>query len=506
MVFVNAKEQTENSPFMLEVAIQDSGIGIVKEQQEQLFQAFRQADASISRHYGGTGLGLVITRKLVQQMGGDIQLESIPGKGSTFTFTIECEVADIALGDPLPLEQLSQQTLFMYEPMSATRLSLEHLAKRLGFHLVSFDTSANMLSELSHLQGNKPNVLLGTTAQQSTQELLEEVQRFSQLTDNLLVSVIAHDSESIRQLIYAGATHCLVKPLQYRKLAAQLVDRTPLQESQLPLLDPHPMPSHYPIRVLAVDDNPANLKLITTILTPRVTAIDCAQSGQQALEQLQDNHYDLILMDIQMPGMDGIQTTAAIRERYPEFSTPIVAVTAHASTGDRQRLLDENLDDYLSKPVDEDELIAVIHRCCPTVMGSIHQPVEHLPAQPQAQVASSNDGYDWHLALKRSANKPDLAKEMLQMLKASAKDLPSEIEKALSGQMDEAQLRQVIHKFHGGVAYSGAKALEKLTEQLESALIHGQSITDLEPELLELIDACQTLAQISETPPTAASN
>lgn len=507
VIYVRAQRQVANMPFMLEVAIQDSGIGIAQEQQEQLFQAFRQADASISRHYGGTGLGLVITRKLVQQMGGDIQLESTPGQGSTFTFTIECEVADIALGDPLPMEKLSQQTLFIYEPMPATRLSIEHMAQRLGFRLVSFDSSSVMLSELSHVRGNKPNVLLGMTAEQSAQELLEEVQRFSQLTDNLLISVVAHDSESIRQLIYAGATHCLVKPLQYRKLAAQLVDHTPLKESQLPLLDPHPMPSHYPIRVLAVDDNPANLKLIATILAQRVTAVDCCQSGQQALEQLQQNHYDLILMDIQMPGMDGIQTTAAIRKHYPDFSTPIVAVTAHASTGDRQRLLNEKLDDYLSKPIDEDELIAVIHRCCPTVIGSIHQPIKHIsPLKTETiKPIPSNDGYDWELALKRSAHKPDLAKEMLQMLKTSAQELPREIEKALNEQMDETQLRQVIHKFHGGVAYSGAKELEKLTEQLEAALLHGQSIADIEPELLELIDACQALAKISETPPPIAN-
>ncbi|MFM2485760.1 two-component sensor histidine kinase BarA [Celerinatantimonas yamalensis] len=506
IVHISTQHQGLSSEkFQLHVSIHDSGIGIVQEQQEQLFQAFRQADASISRHYGGTGLGLVITRKLVQQMGGDITLDSTPGEGSTFSFTIECDIADIALGDPLPLEILAQQSVYLFEPMPATCQSLNHLAKRLKFNLISFDSLEDMLQALQTSRCSNSSVILGASIEQPSQLLIEQVAQVTQYTDNLLVGVVDHDSQSIRQLLHAGATHCLVKPLQYRKLAAQLIDHTPLKESQLPLLAANPIMSHYPIRVLAVDDNPANLKLLSTMLSARVTQVDSCNSGEQALQMVGEHHYDLILMDIQMPGMDGIRTSAVIRQTYRDFTTPIVAVTAHASAADRRRLLGEQMDDYLSKPIDEDDLLEVIHRCCPTLINKVPAMLS-LTAPPSSEsdnliVVSDEPIYDWQLALMRAAKNQTLAEEMLSMLQDTLELTQIQVQQALDGELDESQLRAVIHKLHGGCAYTGAVAIQRLAALIETQLTEQQRAEQLEPELLELLDGIEQLKNYDRAPP-----
>lgn len=495
-VHLNAQKNDSNQ-LHLKVEIRDTGIGIASEQQQKLFQAFRQADASISRQYGGTGLGLVITRKLIQQMGGDIGLESTQGQGSNFYFTITADIAKIALGDPLPLEKLRHQSLYIFEPMSASRQALEHLAQRLGITFYSFESYQALLDTLHACTTPVPNVLLGASLSDPLHPLMEQIRECSALTHNLLVTIFSQELSLIRQLLQAGATHCLVKPLQYRKLAAQLIDRTPLKESQLPLLENNVPARTYPIKILAIDDNPANLKLIRSILKGRVNRVDCCDSGQKALERIGNEHYDLLLMDIQMPGMDGVQTTKAIRQHYPNFVTPIVAVTAHASMDERKRLLHEQLDDYLSKPIDEEELIAVIQRCCPSVLDKHVANGEFIPSHhtPETRLPASSIApfYDPQVALQRAGNRPELAQEMLKMLKDSIPDLQHQLEQALAEQIAPADLRQIIHKFHGGCAYTGAAHLQQLANQIETALIAGSSVVELHPELLELNDELERL-------------
>ncbi|MFM2480223.1 two-component sensor histidine kinase BarA [Celerinatantimonas sp. YJH-8] len=501
-VHLSAHPDSQDRQLILQISIKDTGIGIPKDQQKILFQAFRQADTSISRQYGGTGLGLVITRRLIQQMGGDITLESEPGQGSVFSFTITCEIADLTLGDPLPLDAIAHQTLYLFEPMEKTRQSLENIFRRWPLQLVSFDSFQALKTTLQ--QQNNPHsisVLLGATFQQSQEELQQQVQEVAPLTHNLLIAVLSHDPQFVTALLQSGATHCLVKPIQYRKLAEQLSNQTQQAE---PELSERARPDCHQLNVLAVDDNPANLKLITTMLYDLVTGVDGCMSGTEALEKIAQHHYDLIFMDIQMPGMDGISTSAAIKQSYPDFKAPIVAVTAHASPGDKERLLKEGLDDYMSKPIDETELVKVIERCCPDAIkiSSKNRPKLSPEAIKLAEkVFTSSPVYNWNLALERSGKRQALAEEMLKMLKDSLPGTRQKIEQALAGKLPADDLEKVIHKFHGGCAYTGAKQLQTVAKQIETALRQGQNCTDVEPELLELLDEMHQLEMFDSTPP-----
>lgn len=507
-VGLSAHPDSDDEKLVLQVEIQDTGIGIPQEQQQKLFQAFKQADASISRQYGGTGLGLVITRKLVQQMGGDITLESVPGEGSVFSFTISCEIADFALGDPLPLERLEDQTLYLFEPMRKTRQSLENICHRWPLQLYSFDSFEGLNEALKQRDPNQHNnVLLGTTYEQSVTQLQQQVAQIAPLTDNLLVALLNHDPEFTAPLLQAGAHHTLVKPIPYRQLVEYLSDERQESPAELPAKLTGKS-SRYQLSILAVDDNPANIKLISTILADLVTSVDCCMSGQEAIEKVAENHYDLILMDIQMPGMDGIRTSATLRHRYPHQTAPIVAVTAHASQSDKRRLIDEGLDDYLSKPIDERELVEVIQRCCPNAAIEERSEVAPEAAEPPQPAPILNQTatpvYDWKLALERAGNRKELAIEMLAMLKDSLPATRKAAEQALEGEIESDELRAVIHKFHGGCAYTGASALQKLANQIETALGNGQAIELIEPELLELLDEIGQLENVDAEPPWQA--
>ncbi|CAG9000495.1 MAG: Signal transduction histidine-protein kinase BarA [Candidatus Celerinatantimonas neptuna] len=502
-VHIQLKREPNSKPgqLILFVSITDTGIGIPKEQQQLLFQAFRQADASISRQYGGTGLGLVITRKLIQQMGGDISLESSPDEGAKFAFTITCDIADIALGDPLPFEPLSHTKLYLYEPMAKTRQSLENICRRWPIKLISFDSYNALQDSLKENPDGEFSILLGKSIEQPFKHFKQRISELSAYTDNLIAAMFEQDQQQISSLLQSGATHYISKPIQHRKLADQLADHT--QQDNPHITPDNNQPDCHRLNVLAVDDNPANLKLIKTILSDLVTGVDVCASGQEALNNLKQNEYDIIFMDIQMPGMDGITTSSKIRHQYPEVKAPIVAVTAHASTADKERLLEEGLDDYLSKPIAEEALIRVIHKFCPNAQTTDRENCSKGRYQQSLPVTEEpkNTLYNWALALQRAGNRQPLAQEMFTMLKQSVPELQNQINQALDAHLNEEELRASIHKFHGGCSYTGAEHLQQLAHLIEQSLTQGIAITEIEPELLELLDETKQLLETELTPP-----
>jgi two-component system sensor histidine kinase BarA len=235
------------------------------------------------------------------------------------------------------------------------------------------------------------------------------------------------------------------------------------------------------IKVLAVDDNAANLKLIAAMLKEMVSQVVVCKNGKEAVRLAQSQPFDIIFMDIQMPIMDGISATQAIRSQSLNTETPIVAVTAHAIPGERERLIRQGMDDYLAKPIDESMLAQLItdfaHRR--------HQ--NHADQQ-----------IDWALAVRQAAGKLDLAKEMLTMLMASFDEVDPVLEAALTGQVEDAEVLAQLHRLNGGCAYSGVPGLQRLLSQLEQQLRDGVPVSELEPELLELQDAMEQVRQ--ETP------
>jgi CheY-like chemotaxis protein len=337
--------------------VRDTGIGVADGQQGELFEPFTQADSSTTRRYGGTGLGLAICRQLVELMGGSIGMTSTPGAGSTFWFTLPLPEAGPSAPAPLPLHQVLVVT--------------DHPAQR--------DALAAMLSHWSVTVASAPTLRLA-------QDLVFDAHEHGIAFDAGIVDTRVGDVEqldAIRALSLAqlrvvglappneetgqtpdGPHAWLSKPLRHaatHDCLAYVMTEKPAPSAPPP--EPLPAVATTHGRVLVVEDNAVNRKVAVALLDKLGYVADTAVDGVEALEALRRSHYDAVLMDCQMPRMDGYAATAEIRRRENGHRTPIVAMTASAMASDRERCLAEGMDDYLSKPIDRAALQRTLRRC-----------------------------------------------------------------------------------------------------------------------------------------------
>ncbi|OAN12589.1 hybrid sensor histidine kinase/response regulator [Photobacterium jeanii] len=486
----------------LQFVVRDTGIGISERQQAQLFQAFSQADASISRRYGGTGLGLVITQKLVTQMGGEISLTSRLHQGSTFWFSLRLLKTDLPVSQPIDTASLVGMKLLLIEPnMQAASITQQRLISA-GLQVTyrstmpDDDLEQHQFALLSLAPGEQPPIAT----------LLDNVFKAEQIADKVIVSLPATELALSERLLASGVSACLGKPLPQRKLFEALAGSNELsQEPEVPLL-PEGEPAILPLTVMAVDDNPANLKLISALLSERVETVITATGGRKAVEYAHQKDFDLVFMDIQMPEMDGVTACQEIRKTELNHTTPVIAVTAHAMAGERERLLNAGMDDYLTKPIEEHILQQMLakwttsndnHHSQSVDEGTIED-AEFTPVtdQPAVEKVNTNVSWDWDLALKQAAGKEDLARDMLQMLLDYMPEVEMLVNEALDGK--DIELWPPIHKLHGSSAYSGVPRLKSLCHTIETELKAGASTDDIEPELFELIDEMNNVVKASK--------
>ncbi|MGB9098915.1 two-component sensor histidine kinase BarA [Erwinia sp.] len=459
----------------LEVQIHDTGIGISEKQQSQLFQAFRQADASISRRHGGTGLGLVITQKLVNEMGGEISLHSRLNQGSTFWFNVNLALNPNANRDHRATDCLIGKRLAYVEANSAAaKATLEMLGATQM--TISYSTTLDGLPD-----GHFDALLMGLPVTKeadreiSAELLLPALKR----ADNLIMALPCQMQIYAEELKSRGVSACLIKPVSLTRLLPVLIENHSREAVYLPYR------MRLPLTVMAVDDNPANLKLIGALLEEQVEHIVLCDSGETAIKQAQQHGLDIILMDIQMPDIDGIRASEIIRG-YPQHSTtPIVAVTAHALDGEKEHLIAAGMNDYLAKPIDEAKLSQLLARYTPGLQA-VAAKLQDVPAS-----------LDWQLALRQAANKPDLARDLLQMLVDFLPEVKGLVERYMES-ADTLALRDIIHKLHGSASYSGVPRLKQLCLQLEQGLRAHNSIDAVEPELFELLDEMENVARLAK--------
>ncbi|CAI0733250.1 two-component sensor histidine kinase BarA [Serratia entomophila] len=457
----------------LEVQIHDTGIGISERQQSQLFQAFRQADASISRRHGGTGLGLVITQKLVKEMGGDICFHSQLNRGSTFWFHIQLDLNEGMLSLQPNLPDLRGKTLAYIESNPTAAQATLNMLSVTQLALTHSPTLAQLpKSEYDFLLVGVPIPFSNNLAQHQD-KLLAALK----VTGRVILALPCQAQIDAELLKQQGALGCLIKPITSNRLFPLLQMEEPLR------LSAQPERKRLPLTVMAVDDNPANLKLIGTLLAEQVEKTLLCESGEEALALARDNVLDLILMDIQMPKIDGIRTSELIRQLPHHNSTPIVAVTAHAVSGEREHLLQAGMDDYLAKPIDEAMLTRVLSRYH---SGEPNAAAQHPAGQPLS--------LDWPLALRQAANKQGLARDLLQMLLDFLPQVRERVQALVDGRPDDGIL-DLIHKLHGSCSYSGVPRLKQLCFYLEQQLRQGVGHDQLEPEWLELLDEIELVCQ-----------
>ena len=304
------------------------------------------------------------------------------------------------------------------------------------------------------------------------------------MTDFLLLALPCHAQINAEKLKQGGAAACLLKPLTSTRLLPALTEYCQLNHSAAPLLLDE---SKIAMTVMAVDDNPANLKLIGALLEDKVQHVVLCDSGHQAVDRAKQMQFDLILMDIQMPDMDGIRACELIHQLPHQQQTPVIAVTAHAMAGQKEKLLSAGMNDYLAKPIEEDKLHNLLLRYKPGASTSLRA----LAVEP---VVNPNTTLDWQLALRQAAGKNDLARDMLQMLLDFLPEVRNKIEEQLVGENPEG-LVDMIHKLHGSCGYSGVPRMKNLCQLIEQQLRSGSKEEELEPEFLELLDEMDNVAR-----------
>jgi signal transduction histidine kinase/CheY-like chemotaxis protein len=364
---------------MVSFSVSDTGIGIPPEQQALVFQPFRQADGSTTRKYGGTGLGLTICTRLVQLMGGRIWVESVPGEGTTMHFTARfgCAADSPVEAPASPNLDLAGRTALLVGLNATSRLVLARQLAGLGLRPDVVADFESAMRQMDRLDGHYDIVVID--CRKSDTDVIEFARRVKRrwpgYPSRMLMLTLVSGAGGAAKYRGLGIGRHILKPVKAAELRDAIADllrlhgglpSDPAATAAPPCAqnDSGPSAGTLVLQVLVAEDNTVNQLVVRRILERAGHNVTLAGDGAQAVSAFTSGHYDVILMDVQMPVMDGFEATAAIRalERGARGRTPIFALTAHALTGDRQNCLDHDMDGYLQKPIDTQEMLATLAR------------------------------------------------------------------------------------------------------------------------------------------------
>lgn len=496
------QESQDGTGLVLHFRVRDTGIGIAKEKQSVIFDAFTQADTSASRKYGGTGLGLTITTRLVNLMGGRVWVDSELGQGSTFHFTIRFRFADgSAPDDPANGQEiLKNVSVLVVDDNESNRIRLSEMLQRWGMQPKVADSAESALDSLGLARGeNRQFRLLITDMQMPGMHGLELANRVLQNPDLrttpviLLSSSVAPDEGSRARTL--GVAAYLTKPVHPAELRdAVIAALAPKVENRERSAKEHRPESRKGagMNLLLTEDNPVNRKLAMALLEKHGFRYHVEENGREALAILEHETVDLVLMDLQMPVMDGFEAIRAIRdkERRQGGHLPIIALTAHAMQGDRERCLEAGADDYVSKPIRTADLFAAIERATKTGAAA--------ESGPMSEEKNMSEVVDAAAALERVEGDRELLEELVRLFIDGGPAAIQEMRQALSGR-DAHVLERLAHTMKGSSASLGANRISEAALVLEmrsrsGALENASELIDsVEAELERALPELESL-------------
>ena len=466
---------------LLHFCVRDTGIGIAKDKQDMIFGAFTQADSSTTRRYGGTGLGLAITRRLIDLMGGKLWLESEPGVGSAFHFTIQFQRASAQPVSDYPDPQiLSHASILVVDDNETNRIILVEMLGRWGMQIVTAKDAREALEILVRSGNRAPRFSAVISDLQMPDmdgfELVENIRKsvqFGQIPVLLLSSSVQQgEQERCRQL---GISAYLAKPIQPSELLNAILSALSLHASEpnqtqdktqevLPQSD-----RRQGMKVLLAEDNAVNRTLATRLLQKHGHTVVVVENGREALEALERETVDLVLMDVQMPEMDGLEATAAIREKEKKTGhhLPIIALTAHAMKGDREKCLAAGTDDYLTKPIRTADLFAVVERLRNAKTNTTSE-------APAITKAPATNGFDSDAALRHVEGDRDLLDEIIRIFADQCPKTLYEIQNAIRA-ADLPALERAAHSLKGSASNLCATGVTQAAAELEESARSGDS-------------------------------
>ncbi|HTF95162.1 MAG TPA: response regulator [Cellvibrio sp.] len=468
--------QRQETQITLKVCVSDEGIGLSREEQEELFSPFNQADTSTSREHEGTGLGLAICKGLVERMYGEIGVVSEPDKGSTFWFTARLGI-DKRQPSISQLANLGDYNILVCGENASTVAQIENLLQEWNGNTQNIPAIHDcfpILRNARHSNNNFDLLILDVAPNERKipPVLLNNLAEQLHMEFNCTLIVCCTPAHQRLFRAYAEKSRVLFinKPIAYDALLQTLGRQLDLHIKDMREQDDEES-SRPNISVLLVDDNPANLQLASELLRGLNTQVTQADSGSQAIDACKENEFDVIFMDIQMPGMDGMETTRHIRKlEEGKRRTPIIALTAHTITEQKAELLIAGMDDCISKPVNESQLAHIINRWA-SLSGKrevVIQPEEKL-IQPIREAIPTEDltgSVDIQLCLKLANHKPALARDMLSMLLAGLAEEKEKINQALNSEEYET-IGELVHRLYGSSCYCGVPRLKHISGLLD---------------------------------------
>jgi len=490
-VLLRVREQTEQD-VLLYFAVRDTGIGLSDEQRGRLFESFHQADTSTTRHYGGTGLGLSIAKKLSAMMGGEVGVDSVLGQGSTFWFTARLGRGEQALAPRILSADLQGRRALVVDDNDNARAVLRDMLEGMGFVIDEADGGASALSAVDQAQAlGKPFDFVFLDWQMPSMDGIEVARRLqAQLLKPMphMVMVTAFGREEVlKEATQAGLKDVLIKPVNASMLFDSVMSvmteapHTRRSVVDAPTLSLENLMTIRGARILLVEDNDLNQEVASELLRDAGFVVDVADNGEVALQKLRIGHFDLVLMDMQMPVMDGVTATRQIRSQPQWANLPVIAMTANVMDSDRQRCLEAGMNDHIAKPIDPDKLWQTLLRWIPPQ-------ADVLPAAPVQSISvpdavSGGDalvipvgisGLDTQAGLRRVMGKKALYLSMLKRFVAGQKSLVVDLGAALDGD-DLATVERLAHTTKGTAGSIGAGEVQALAAEIELAAHQGES-------------------------------